>query len=365
MNGSVNPTPRANPRWIVLAAICLVWLPVVRAQPSSLDLYFIDTEGGQSTLIVSPSGQSLLIDAGYPGDRDADRIAAAARLAGITRIDFLLITHHHRDHEGGVPDLLKRLPVGVFLDHGPSVESAEALVKNRAVYDTEAAYQELLKGLAPSRQSYDAYVEATAARTRRVLSPGDSIDMKGLDIRVVSSAGKVLPGAGVANDFCKGLSPVAEMPVWENPQSVGTELQFGRFRFVDLGDLTWNTSLQLFCPGSRIPPIDLFLSPHHGTGVTPQAEWALRPRVTIMNNGARKGGDPRSWQTLRHAPGLEDLWQLHYAIAGGAENNVADRFIANIDEQCEGHYLKVSALADGSFTVYNARTQETRRYASR
>ena len=159
-----------TPRWLGLAALCLAWFPVAHAQPSSLDLYFIDTEGGQATLIVSPAGQSLLIDTGYPGDRDVDRIAAAARLAGITRIDFLLITHHHRDHEGGVPDLLKRLPVGVFLDHGPNVESAENLVKNRAFFGTEAAYEDYQKRIAPSLRSYAAYVKATAARTRRVLS---------------------------------------------------------------------------------------------------------------------------------------------------------------------------------------------------
>lgn len=355
----------ASSRWFGLAALFLAWLPVAHAQSPSLDLYFIDTEGGQSTLIVSPAGQSLLIDAGYPGDRDADRIAAAARLAGVARIDVLLITHHHRDHEGGVPDLLKRLPVGVFLDHGPSVESAENLVKNRSFYDTEAGYQEFLKALAPSQQSYDAYVKVTAGRTRRVLSPGDSIDLKGLDIRVVSSSGQVLSGAGAPNAFCQGLSPVEERPIGENPQSVGIELQFGQFRFLDLGDAPWNLALQLLCPGSRVSPIDVYLSTGHGTGARPQAEWALRPRVTIMNNGARKGGDPRSWRMFRESPGLEELWQLHYSIEGGAANNVANRFIANVDEQCAGHYLKVSARADGSFTVFNARTGETTRYDKR
>ena len=86
----------------------------------TLDIYFIDVEGGQSTLIVSPSGQSLLVDTGWAGNsgRDANRIAQAAKLAGVKKIDYLLITHHHADHAGGVENLLARLPVGTFLDHG-------------------------------------------------------------------------------------------------------------------------------------------------------------------------------------------------------------------------------------------------------
>lgn len=149
------------------------------------------------------------------------------------------------------------------------------------------------------------------------------------------------------------------------PQSVGVVIQFGRFRFVDLGDLTWNASLELFCPDNRVSPIDLYLSPHHGAAATPKAEWVMRPRVTVMNNGARKGGDPRSWKTLRESPGLEDLWQLHFSIAGGAENNVEDRFIANIEGGTDGHYLKASASEDGSFKMFNSRTLETKSYSPR
>jgi competence protein ComEC len=338
---------------VLLAGLCLGLLPTLLAQPpKSLDIYFIDTEGGQSTLVVTPSGQSLLIDAGFPGDRDAERIVSAAKLAGVTSIDHLLITHHHGDHEGGVPDLLERMPVRAVLDHGPSVE-ADGRRGPGATPET-------------SRQAYDAYVRAVAALPRRAVVPGDRIEMAGLDILVVTSAEKFINERGAPNPFCEGLSRHDSEPVpWENPQSVGIVLQFGRFRFVDLGDLTWNSSLGFFCPANRIAPIDLYLSPHHGTAETPKAEWAMRPRVTVMNNGASKGGDPRSWRTLRDSPGLEDLWQLHFSLAGGADHNVQERFIANLEGGTDGHYLRASASEDGSFTIFNARTGETKRYAAR
>jgi len=331
------------PRWALIASVSLAVLQAQSAK--SLDIYFIDTEGGQATLIVSPSGGSVLIDAGFAGGRDADRIAFAAKLAGVTSIDQLLITHHHADHEGGVPDLLTRLPVRRVLDHGPTVE-------------VENANPE-------TKQAYAAYVKATTGLPRRTLVAGDKIEVGGLDIQVVASAQKFISGRGEPNPFCAGLQPREEPNPWENPQSVGVVLQFGRFRFVDLGDLGWNASLDFFCPENRVSPIDLYLSPHHGTAVTPKAEWAMRPRVTVMNNGARKGGDPRSWKTLRKSPGLEDLWQLHFSVAGGAENNVADRFIANIEGGTDGNYLKASASEDGSFSIFNSRTRETKRYSAR
>ncbi|MBV8844620.1 MAG: MBL fold metallo-hydrolase [Bryobacterales bacterium] len=326
----------------------LAFLAALFALPSAfaaktLDIYFIDVEGGQSTLVVSPSGQSLLIDAGYTGfgGRDADRIAKAAKAAGVKRIDYLLITHFHSDHVGGVPNLLQRLPVSVFLDHGGSIEDG---------------------GKYP-----DAYAAAIAKAEHRVVVPGDSIAVKSIEVTVVTAAGKTIERKGEANPNCAGLVPRPaddSLEATENSQSAGVLIQFGKFRFGDFGDITWNKELALLCPENRVGKLDLFLSTHHG-GESPKAIWALAPRVAIMNNGPRKGGDAAGWRTLTSSPGLEDLWQLHFAIAGGKETNVADSLIANVEENDSGQYIKVSASADGSFTVLNTRNKHTKTYVVR
>ena len=288
-------------------------------------------------LVAAPSGQSLLIDAGYAGfgGRDAERIAAAAKLAHVKRIDYLLITHHHDDHEGGVPNLLQLLPVGVFLDHGPSVEAA---------------------GKYP-----EPYAEAFAKGEHKVVKPGDTIPVKGLDVTVMAAAGEHIERKGEPNSYCSGIAPKPE-ETGENPQSAGVLIQYGKFRFSDLGDLTWNKELALLCPENRVGKVDLSLTAHHATTMSPQSIYAMAPRVVIMNNGPRKGGDPEASKILRASPGLQDMWQLHFAIAGGKDGNVPDPLIANLEEHCQGRYLKVSAEQSGSFTVYNSRNKYSKAY---
>ncbi len=306
----------------------------------SLDIYFIDTEGGQSTLVVSPSGQSLLIDTGYAGfsGRDADRIMAAAKLAHVKHIDNVLITHHHADHEGGVPNLLERFTVGNFYDHGPTVEDK------------------------PDR-TYKAYIDAMEKQNRNILNPGDKIPVKGIDVTVVETGGRQIGRNGEANPFCNGV-PAKPDEVPENLQSAGVLIQYGKFRFADLGDLMWGKEIALMCPENKVGKVDLFISDHHG-GETAPVIQGLAPRVIVMNNGARKGGDPRGWKTLRATPGLEDMWQLHFSIAGGSEANVSDTMIANTEEHCEGKFLKVSAEANGAFTVYNSRNKYSKTYSAK
>lgn len=305
----------------------------------NLEIYFIDTEGGQSTLVVSPSGQTLLIDTGYAGysGRDADRIADAAKAAKVKRIDYLLITHHHADHVGGVSNLLERLPVGVFLDHGPSIEE--------------------------NGQYPKPYAAAFAKGEHKVVKPGDTIPVKGLDVTVLVAAGQHIERGGAPNQYCAGISP-KEDDKTENSQSVGVVIQFGKFRFADLGDLTWNKELALLCPENLAGKIDLYLTTRHG-GESPKAIWGMAPRVAVMNNGPRKGGAPEGWQVVHASPGIEDLWQLHFAMAGGKENNSPDTFIANVEEQCSGRYLKVSAEENGSFTVYNPRNKYIKTYPAK
>jgi competence protein ComEC len=306
----------------------------------TLDIYFIDTEGGQSTLVVSPSGQALLIDTGYSNfsGRDADRIATAAKAVHVKHLEALLITHHHADHEGGVPNLLERLSVGTFYDHGPTVEDK------------------------PDK-TYKAYLDKIAGQNRQIVKPGDTIPIKGLEVTVVVTAGAHIDSKGDANPYCAGLAP-QDNEIAENGQSAGVIVQFGKFRFADFGDLTWNKELALLCPENRVGKIDLYLTSHHG-GETSKAIYAMAPRVAIMNNGPRKGGDPKGWKTVKGSPGLEDLWQLHFAVAGGTDANSPDTFIANVNEPCAGTHLKVTAEANGSFTVFNPRNKYTKAYPAK
>ncbi len=314
-----------------------------------LDLYFIDVEGGQATLIVTPSGQSLLVDAGWPGfdGRDADRIVETARQAGVSKIDYLVVTHYHRDHVGGVPALAAKLPVETFVDHGDSVEhDAQA----------DALMQE--------------YLAVRAKGKHLEVKAGDAIPLKGVDVRVVAAAGerlsrplpKTYPGAGQPNRLCGSFKPKDPDPS-ENAQSVGIIVRFDRFRFLDLGDLTWNKEQALVCPNNLIGTVDVYLTTHHGLDQSnaPVLVHAIKPRVAIMNNGAKKGGSPAAWQVVRTAPGLEALWQLHYSEAGGADHNVPGSFIANPDETT-AHGIKVSASRDGSFIVINGRDGATAEY---
>ncbi|MGA8428691.1 MAG: MBL fold metallo-hydrolase [Candidatus Sulfotelmatobacter sp.] len=306
----------------------------------ALQIYAIDVEGGQATLIVSPAGQSLLIDTGWPGfnGRDADRIVAAAHVARLKRIDYVLITHHHRDHVGGVPQLVERVKVGTFVDHGPNLEDSDV-----------------------TREDYAAYQKAIAGHPHIVGKPGMGLPLKGLEVHFLSAAGDLLqtplPGAGTANPYCAS-EPAAEDDPTENARSLGLMIRYGNFRFLDLGDLTKKKEAGLVCPNNLIGTADLFLVSHHGADLSNSKAlvWALHPRVAIFDNGPHKGGSREAWQTVHDSPGIEDVWQLHYAMDSDKDHNVAADRIANPAENCEGKYIKVEASPDGTFTVINSRT---------
>jgi len=335
-----------------IALLCL-WavlsLSTLAAAAKPLQIYFIDVEGGQATLVVSPSGQSLLIDAGWPGNerRDADRIRAAAHQAGLGQIDYVLITHYHRDHVGGVPQLVKGVKVGTFIDHGPNFEDSQV-----------------------TRVDYAAYEKAIAGHPHVVVRPGWKVPIEGMEVRVVAAAGEhittPLAGAAGANSYCKSEAASPD-DASENARSVGVLITYDRFRFLDLGDLTKTKELELACPNNLVGDVGLFLVTHHGADLSnPKAlVWALRPRVAVIDNGARKGASPAAWQIVHDAPGLEDLWQLHYAAESDKDHNVDSDHIANVKENCEGKYLKVTADPDGSFTLTNARTGYQKTYAKK
>ena len=343
--------------FVWFACLCLLIVPVALAA-KTLEIYFIDVEGGQSTLIVDPQGESLLIDTGWDdfNGRDARRILAAAKAAGIDHIDDVVITHYHSDHAGGVPQLASRIKIGAFFDHGPNTE------------DTSE-----------TRANYAAYEKVAARSKRVVVKPGDQIPFQGMSVQVLTAAGDEitapLPGAGQPNPLCASEPELPADPS-ENARSVGVLITYGKFRFIDLGDLTNRKELGLVCPNNLIGTVDLYLVTHHGTahpgsGDSSNARAivdALHPRAAVMNNGAIKGGHPMAWQIVHDSPGLEDLWQLHYSVEGGKQHNAADIFIANVGVNYDnapddaGNYIKVSALPDATFTVTNSRNNYSKTY---
>ncbi len=320
--------------------------PATSPSLATLDVYLVDVEGGQATLVVTPSRQSMLIDAGWPGleGRDASRIEAAMKQAGITSLDYLVVTHYHGDHVGGVPAIAARVPVGTFVDHGPTFESA-------------------------TDKGYTAYLEARARGKHLQVKPGDRIPLAGVDVTVVAAAGESirapLAGAGGPNPLCTAHQPQAD-DASENARSVGVMIAYGAFRMADLGDLTWNKEHALACPANLLGDVDVYLTTHHGNPQSgpPALVHALAPRVALMNNGAKKGGAAAAWQIVKSSPGLIDFWQLHTSVSAGPEFNTAADLIANPDEST-AHGLKLSARADGSFTVTNARNNITKTYPAR
>ena len=380
-------------RAVVITICCVLAAVLLGAQNRSgtLTIYYIDTEGGQSTLFLGPAGESLLVDTGNAGDRDLGRIAETLRTAGVTKIDHLWTTHYHGDHVGALFELAKQFPVDHFYDHGKPHPN------DRIV----------------SAQFLSTYETLTSGK-RTIVKPGDKVKMTGLDITAVAAANQFvrnnLSGGGGQNAACAGVKPKDESayPDADNGESAGFVLTYGRFRTIDLGDLTWNGELDLMCPTNRIGTVDLYLTSHHGLekSGSPALLQALRPRVVVMNNGTRKGGTPEAFAGLQETVGIEDLWQLHWSYNAGLENAPA-RFIANVDDpatiatvlttpaagvppaprgggpagpgaapgrgpggaaaaaHAPAYLIKVTAQQDGTFTVTNTRTGFSKTYRPR
>lgn len=363
---------------VVLTVLILVGGIVgllAQSAPGTLNIYYIDTEGGQSTLFVSPTGESLLVDTGNAGDRDLGRIVDTLKIAGVKQIDHMWTTHYHGDHVGALMALAMQVPIMHFYDHGKPHPN------DRIV---SAAFL----------SSY----EALSQGKRTIVKPGDKVKMNGLDITAVASANQFirsnLPGGGSQNAACAGV-PKKDESAYADPdngESAGFLLSYGRFRTVDLGDLTWNGELDLMCPTNRIGTVDLYLTSHHGLALSgsPALVHALEPRVAVMNNGTRKGGEPGVFRVLYESPGLENLWQLHWAYNAGLENSPAT-FVANIEDNATiagvlvpqpaaprgggggfggavhspAYLIKVSAQQNGSFTVTNTRNGFSKTYKPR
>ncbi|MEO5739943.1 MAG: MBL fold metallo-hydrolase [Vicinamibacterales bacterium] len=342
---------------LVAAALCAAF---PAAQPNTLDIYVVDVEGGNATLFVTPVREAVLIDTGNGGPaaaRDAHRIITAVNDAGITQIDALVTTHWHGDHMGAMAELANRIPIRHYLDHGGNVQPAAAV---------DTFLQDVYPGL-------------IARAKHTVVKAGDVLPLKGVGWRFVASARDsiktALPGAGAMNPHCAGftphtVNPVSGQPVGntEDEHSVGSHVTFGKFRALYLADFPWNKEFELMCPNNRLGIVDFLLVSRHGqhSSNSPALVHAVRPRVAVINNGIRKGGQPETMRVLYSSPGLEDLWQVHAAQLSGPEHAIPGLFAANIvddPEHSAAHWIKVSAQSDGSFTVTNSRNTFSKRYA--
>jgi len=336
---------------VFLLSSSLSSAPTSTSPKNPLQIYFVDVEGGQATLFVTPDKHSLLIDTGWPGNnnRDADRIVAAAHNAGISKIDFVLITHFHDDHVGGAPQLAASVPIGTFIDHGDNRETSDAVTQKDWL-----AYKQLL--------SSGKYQRITA-------KPGNILPVPEIHVQVLSSDGallqKPLPGAGQANSACAN-SPQFPNDLTENPRSLGTLITFGKIRILDLGDLTADKELELMCPVNKIGKVDIYVASHHGFKQSGSAALvhAITPRIAIVDNGAKKGGSPSALDIIKSSPNLADLWQLHFSEEAGDAGNTPAQFIANLPGPDAANYLKLTVNHEGTFAMFNSRTNQSKSYTA-
>ncbi|MBY0526086.1 MAG: MBL fold metallo-hydrolase [Gemmataceae bacterium] len=342
-------------RWF-LAALWTLWAGFAPAAdaPRGLDIYFIDTEGGAATLIVTPAGESVLIDCGNPGARDAERIHKTAQAAGLKTIDHLVITHWHSDHYGGVARLAQLIPIKNFYDHGIPEQLAE----------DAKGFQLLIQ----------AYKKASEGKSK-MLKPGDEIALKQADgakplrLFCLCGSGEVIPEKPNApeNPLAKEHKPMAEDKS-DNARSLGFVLSYGEFRFLDLGDLTWNIEHKLVAPSDKIGPVDVYQATHHGLEISnnPVLIKTVKPRVAIFNNGARKGGHVSVIATLRRLAEVPAIYQLHRNVGATAAENTDPEFIANSDEKCEAEGIKLSVAPDAkTYTVTVGGKGKPREYKTR
>ena len=347
---------RSIARALSIVALALSQVGPAMAQTRSLDIYWVDVEGGAATLIVSPSGESLLFDSGWQvGDRDAKRIAAAAQQAGLKRIDYFILSHFHADHAGGIAALSKLLPIGKCFDRGDFIEPA-------------------------NQQWRDAYLSVCGA-TRTILHPGDKIPLKGVRVDVVASNGELLAkplAGGGSNPLCAAAeNKPPDVP--ENQLMVGALFTYGKFKFLDLADLDWEKEMELACPVNRVGQVTVWQAGRHGAldgAGAPGFLYAIKPQVVVVNNGPRKGlGGPSPgrqkastvhYERIAGTPGIEGIWQGHRSLLD-PDHNTDENMIANLEEtaDCQGHWLKASVERDGRFTVTNSRNGFQRAYAAR
>jgi len=320
----------------LLAAVIACSFSVFASQKDGqLDVIWSDVEGGAATLIVTPSGESILIDAGNPGGRDSGRIHKAATEAGLKRIDHLITTHLHIDHFGGAAELAKLIPIGTIWDNG--IPDIDPDGRNDAAWPLKIkAYREI-------------------AAKREVIKPGVQLPLKQRDsgqkltVRCIGAKQKFIERAEGAQTDCSDAKE-KEKDTSDNANSIVTLIEFGKFQLFVGGDLTWNIEKNLVCPKNLVGDVDVYQVTHHGLDVSnnPLVVKALKPTVTVMSNGTTKGCAAETIATLKSVPTIQAMYQIHRNLRADSENNTAPEFIANLEKDCQGVPIKMSVAADSS-----------------
>ncbi|MBV9549173.1 MAG: MBL fold metallo-hydrolase [Alphaproteobacteria bacterium] len=393
---------------VLMAGAAMLAPGAVFAADDALQMVSIDVEGGGGTLFVTPHGKSVLIDTGNP-DRgehpNSENIEKAARSFGLKKIDYLITTHYHVDHIGGLEGVLKRIPIGTFIDHG----------ENREIRGTQGPggmigpdWRTIRPAGAPppggrggpggpggpgapggrgpaaaappadpnapppgsTAAGYAHYIELIGKSPHRVVKAGDHLDVDGMHILFVDADGaplpKPLPGAGERPAACASMQPMDPNGGEENSRSTSSLITYGKTKIAAFGDLTWNSEMKLFCPVDKVGKVDVLLASHHGLQFSnsPAQVESLQPKVVIVGNAIRKGDDPDRIKSYMANPRFQGIWHLHVS-AGHDELDGDKNQIANPDAdqaKDKAYNLRLRIQKNGNITVINERNGFNKTY---